>query len=100
MPSGERYLDIHKVAERVGLSTKSIRAKVRSREFPAPFKWAGGWRWLESDLDRWMVQNATLNVIDPDSVPEEARKIVEDRGKSGKSSKTPGAGTGKAKPPG
>lgn len=81
MPSGERYLDIHKVAERVDLSPKTVRRWVRLRRFPAPFRWGKGHAWLESDIDRWMVRNAAANEIDPEDMPT-GDTIGEDRGQT------------------
>ena len=79
MPQGERYLDIHKVADKVGLSTRTIRRKVQRREFPAPFKWGYGFAWLESDVDRWMVRNAAANEIAPEDMPT-GDKLADNRG--------------------
>jgi predicted DNA-binding transcriptional regulator AlpA len=79
---GEQYFDLQQVSAKVGMSTKAIRQKVRSREFPPPFRWGGAFRWLASDVDRWMVRNAAMFEINPDDMPEpkkSARKIVEDR---------------------
>ncbi len=89
MPTGEQYLDIHEVAKRVGLSTKTIRRKVKAREFSIPFMFGGGWRWLESDVDRWMLRTAVENAIDPDSLADE-ETTVEDRGHSGTSPREAG----------
>lgn len=93
---GERYVDIHEVSRKVDLSTKTIRRKVRERQFPPPFRWAGGWRWLESEVDRWMLRNACRLEINPDDIPE-TDTSAEVRGQSGTSDKTDTGGTGKTK---
>lgn len=67
--SGEQYLTIQEVAGRTKASTKSIRRKVRAGEFPAPFRWLGGLMWLESEVDRWMVENAIRERIKPSEMP-------------------------------
>lgn len=82
---GERYLDIHKVADKVGLSTRTVRRKVKAREFPPPFRWGGGFAWLESEVDRWMVKNAAVHTIDPDEMEVGSDKSADNRGQSGTS---------------
>src|SRR5688572_28384661 len=95
---GEQYVDSHEVSRKVGLDPKTIRRKVRERLFPAPFLWGGGWRWVESDVDKWMVRNAARLEIDPDTIPEEKkRRGVEVRGQTGTSDTETGSGAGKTK---
>ena len=90
----ERYIDIHEVSRKVDLSTKSIRRKVKKRQFPAPFRWGGGWRWLESEIDRWMLVNAIENRIDPDEIEDDGAEL---RGQSGTSLSGVDSGASKKK---
>ena len=70
---GEKYLDIHQVAEKVGLSTRTVRRWVKLKRFPPPFEFAGGWAWLQSEVDRWMFRTATEKEIDPDTLPDDEK---------------------------
>lgn len=82
---GQRYLDLHDVSERTGLSTKTIRRKVRDGSFPPPFRFSGGFNWLESIVDAWLIETAIKNTIRPEEMPEprkaptKPRKSAEDR---------------------
>ena len=94
MPApGEHYLDIHQVAEKTGLSTRTIRRWVKQKRFPAPFEFAGSWTWFQSEVDRWMFTTAAGRMIDPDTLPEE-KKVGDQRadtpGHTGTSAPTAG----------
>ena len=66
MSDGERYLTIQDVARKAGVSTKTIRRKVKRRECPPPFRFAGGLRWLFSDVEKWLIKTAIENAVNPD----------------------------------
>lgn len=80
----ERYVDIHDISDRIGWSTKTIRRKVKSKEFPAPFSFSGRWTWLESEIDLWMYRTAIANAIDPDTLSDDGT-CLDNRGQSGTS---------------
>jgi len=83
MDRGEYYLTIHEVARKAGISTRTIRRKVRAREFPPPFRYVGALRWLQSDIEKWMLKTAIDNEIRPEDMPISGKNDGTERDRPG-----------------
>lgn len=54
----DRLIDVRQVAQRVGVSVRSIRLYVAGGHFPRPVKIPGCRlaKWRESDVNKWMAE--------------------------------------------
>jgi prophage regulatory protein len=51
---GESLVDLHAVAERLGVATRTIHRLIAAGELPPPVKVGRASRWFNSDVDRYL----------------------------------------------
>jgi predicted DNA-binding transcriptional regulator AlpA len=56
-------MTIKDVAKTLRCSTKTIRRKIGTRNFPKPMMLFGGYHWKESDISKWI--DSKFNGVSP-----------------------------------